>query len=141
MKNTWKFQKSINVRSQIRAYGWEKFWKLINVRRTFIWNPKVHHSKIARTFKWDTMHLCSSKNILSTQETGCILRIGLALSKCPHFHSADLLAGAALGRVPRVPVNAWISRACTKEPLNNKIKCDSLEVVNPLIEIPNAAPY
>ena len=101
----------------------------------------VHHSKIARTFKWDTMHLCSSKNILSTQETGCILRISLALSKCPHFHSADLLAGAALGRVPRVPVNAWISRACTKEPLNNKIKCDSLEVVNPLIEIPNAAPY
>ena len=31
----------INVQSQIRAYGWEKTWKLINVRRTFIWHPRV----------------------------------------------------------------------------------------------------
>ena len=37
----WEFQKSINIRFQIRAYGWEKCWKLINVRRTFIWNSKV----------------------------------------------------------------------------------------------------
>ena len=32
---------SINVRSQIRAYWWEKLLKLINVPRTFIWNPRV----------------------------------------------------------------------------------------------------
>ena len=37
-------------------------------------------------------------------------------------------------------MNPWISRACTKEPLKFKIKCDSLEVVNLLIEIPNVAP-
>ena len=39
----WKIQllKLINVRSQIRAYGWEKYCKLIKLRRTFIWNPKV----------------------------------------------------------------------------------------------------
>jgi len=56
-------------------------------------------------------------------------------------------AGAALGRVPVNPwiskpplVNPLISRACTKEPLKFKIVCDSLDVVNPLIEIPNAAP-
>ena len=35
------FQKSINIRSLIRSYGWEKYQKLINVRRTFIWNLKV----------------------------------------------------------------------------------------------------
>ena len=49
-------------------------------------------------------------------------------------------AGAELGRVPRAPVNPWISRACAKELLKFMIKCDSLEVVNLLIEIPNAAP-
>ena len=33
----------INVWSQIRVYGWEKYKKSINVRCTFIWNPKVVH--------------------------------------------------------------------------------------------------
>ena len=37
-------------------------------------------------------------------------------------------------------MNPLISRACTKGHLKFNIKCDSLEVVNPLIEIPNAAP-
>ena len=37
-------------------------------------------------------------------------------------------------------MNPLISRACAKEPLKFKIKCDSLEVVNPLIEISNAVP-
>ena len=31
----------INIRSGIRAYGWEKIQKLINVRRTFIPDPRV----------------------------------------------------------------------------------------------------
>ena len=49
----WEFQKSINIWFQIRAYGWEKCWKLINVRRTFIWNSKVitHIIKCQVTWK------------------------------------------------------------------------------------------
>ena len=34
-------QKLIIIRSQIRKYGWEKFLKLIIVRRTIIWTPSV----------------------------------------------------------------------------------------------------
>ena len=37
-------------------------------------------------------------------------------------------------------LNPLVFKDCTKEPLKFKIKCDFLEVVNPLIEIPNAAP-
>ena len=37
-------------------------------------------------------------------------------------------------------MNPWNSRACTKKLLRFKVKCDSLEVVNPLIEILNVAP-
>ena len=56
------------------------------------------------------------------------------------------LSGATLGRVPRVPVNPLISRTFASEPMGFKelfkfkIKCDYLEVVNPLVAIPNAAP-
>ena len=31
----------IIIRSQIRKYGWEKLLKLIIVRRTIIWTPRV----------------------------------------------------------------------------------------------------
>ena len=34
-------QSLIILQSQIRAYGWEKILKLINVQRTFIWIPRV----------------------------------------------------------------------------------------------------
>ena len=35
------------------------------------------------------------------------------------------LTGAALGRVPWVPVNPWISKTYAKEPLKMEIKSDS----------------
>jgi len=48
--------------------------------------------------------------------------------------------GAALGHVPWVPVNPWISRTWAKETLKFKIKCEPWELVNPWIEIPNVVP-
>ena len=50
------------------------------------------------------------------------------------------MTGAALGRVPWVPVNPWISRTYSKKPLKLEIKSDFSIVVNPLIEIPNVTP-
>ena len=50
------------------------------------------------------------------------------------------MPGAALGRVPWVPVNPWISRTYAKEPLKLSIKPDSCNGVNPWIEISNVTP-
>ena len=49
-------------------------------------------------------------------------------------------AGAALGRVPWVPVNPWISRIFAEEPMKFDIKSDPSRIVNPWIEISNVAP-
>ena len=37
-------------------------------------------------------------------------------------------------------MNSWISRTWAEEPLRFSIKCDLRELVNSLVEIPNAAP-
>ena len=50
------------------------------------------------------------------------------------------MPGAALGRVPWVPVNPWISRIFAEEPMKFDIKSDPNRIVNPWIEIPNVAP-
>ena len=51
-----------------------------------------------------------------------------------------MYAEAALGRVPWVPVNPWISRTYAKEPLKLEIESDSRIVVNLWIETPNVGP-
>ena len=47
---------------------------------------------------------------------------------------------AALGRVPWVPVNPWISKIYYKKPLELETKSDSWIVVNAWFEIPNVIP-
>ena len=51
-----------------------------------------------------------------------------------------VVSGTALGWVPWVPVNPWISRIFAEEPMKFDIKSDPSRIVNPWIEISNAAP-
>ena len=87
-----EFQKLINIRFQIRAYGWEKCWKLINVRRTFIWNPKVHffwhfNSTIVFTesacLNWECRLLNSDARV-----SMCVVLLGKQfLTDAPEMHN------------------------------------------------------
>ena len=52
----------------------------------------------------------------------------------------NCITGAALGRVPWVPVNPWISRIFAEKPMWFDIKSDTNRIVNLWIEIPNTAP-
>ena len=52
----WKIRQIVGVKfnkrtAGIRAYGWEKIQKLINVRRTFIPYPRVRTSLLRRIYK------------------------------------------------------------------------------------------
>ena len=40
----------INVRSQIRVYGWEKIWKSINIWGTFIWHSRVFFQNFLKNY-------------------------------------------------------------------------------------------
>ena len=58
----------------------------------------------------------------------------------PMYVFVYVCPGAALGRVPWVPVNPWIFKTFTKEPVKFEIKSDPWRVVNPWVEIPNVTP-